>query len=535
MIIKSDVLVIGSGIAGLCTALKLAEQRQVTLVTKENLDQSNTKYAQGGITAVVSPDDSIASHIEDTLKTGNGIAHEEAVKLLAQGGKDAIEELLKHGTSFTRSLDSKAWKQLDLGREGGHSHHRIVHAKDRTGFAIETALVKRARADQNITILEWHTLIELLTPHQKRKNSDTTNTCYGAIFYNRGDASITTLLASQTVLATGGCGEIYEHTTNPAIATGDGVAAAWRAGAKISNMEFIQFHPTTLYHSKADSFLISEALRGHGAILKDVQGEPFMERYHEMGSLAPRDIVARAIDKEMKTSGEPCVYLDIRHADADELQDRFPKIFAQCLKFGIDISKDLIPVVPASHYCCGGIKVTLDGETTLKNLYAVGEVSCTGVHGANRLASNSLLEAVVFAKRCATHILALKEIEPVCENQFQTWDDSNTKIADEWVLISHNKSEIQRIMWDYVGIVRSDERLKRAMKRIKLIQEEVEHYYKRTKICTSILELRNMATVAELIIESALLRKESRGLHFNKNYPDKIADFAFDTILKKEC
>lgn len=535
MIKKSDVLIIGSGIAGLCTALKLAKDRQVTIVTKESIDKSNTKYAQGGITAVVSPDDSTASHIKDTLQTGNGIAHADAVELLAQGGKSAIEELLNYGTPFTRSLDSTAWKQLDLGREGGHSFHRIVHAKDRTGHAIETALVEQVAKNPNIEVLEWQTLIEFLTPHHKIHQNEESNACYGAIFYNRGDKSITTLFAQQTIVATGGCGEIYEHTTNPSIATGDGVAAAWRAGATISNMEFIQFHPTTLYHSKANSFLISEALRGHGAILKDVSGEPFMERYHEMGSLAPRDIVARAIDREMKISGEPCVYLDIRHADAEELQDRFPKIYANCLKYGIDITKDLIPVVPASHYCCGGITVTLHGETSLKNLYAVGEVSCTGVHGANRLASNSLLEAVVFADLCAKRILDTTVSNPIHVEEFQSWDDSNTKIADEWVLISHNKHEIQRIMWDYVGIVRSDERLKRAMKRIKLIQDEVEHYYKRTKICTSILELRNMATVAELIIESAIQRKESRGLHFNKDYPDKNPELAKDTILKKEC
>lgn len=535
MIVKSDVLVIGSGIAGLCTALKLADERRVTIVTKESIEKSNTKYAQGGITAVVSPEDSIASHIEDTLKTGNGIAHTDAVEVLAKGGKRAIEELLEYGTPFTRSLESTAWKQLDLGREGGHSFHRIVHAKDRTGLAIETALVKQALAHPNIDLFEWHTLIEFLTAHHKRERNEEPKTCYGAIFYNRGDKSITTVFAQQTVVATGGCGEIYEHTTNPSIATGDGIAAAWRAGAEIANMEFIQFHPTTLYHSKADSFLISEALRGHGAILKDINGTPFMDHYHEMGSLAPRDIVARAIDREMKTSGESCVYLDIRHADAEELEDRFPKIFAQCLKFGIDISKDLIPVVPASHYCCGGISVNLNGETALQNLYAVGEVSCTGVHGANRLASNSLLEAVVFADLCAEKILLQDDSTPILEDEFMSWDDSNTKRADEWVLISHNKNEIQRIMWDYVGIVRSDERLKRAMKRIKLIQDEVEHYYKKTKICTSILELRNMATVAELIIESALRRKESRGLHFNKDYPDKNPELAKDTILKKEC
>lgn len=535
MIYSSDILIIGSGIAGLCLALKLADSKKVIIATKESLDKSNTKYAQGGITAVVAPDDSIESHIEDTLNTGNGLSHGEAVRLLAQGGKAAIEELLSYGTPFTRSLDSKAWNNLDLGREGGHSNNRIVHAKDRTGYAIEMALCEKVKQHPNITIYEWHTLMELLTPHQRREEFSDQNSCYGAIFYNRSLKEIQTITASQTIIATGGCGEIYEHTTNPAIATGDGIAAAWRAGAAVANMEFIQFHPTTLFHKKADSFLISEALRGHGAVLKDVNGREFMDEYHELKSLAPRDIVARAIDREMKISGEPCVYLDIRHADAEELQDRFPKIYANCLKFGIDITKDLIPVVPASHYCCGGIEVELDGATALDNLYAVGEVSCTGVHGANRLASNSLLEAVVFANLTAKSILNKELAAPIGESDIIPWDDRNTKNADEWVLISHNKSEIQRIMWDYVGIVRTDERLNRAMKRIALIKDEVEHYYKRTKICTSLLELRNMATVAELIITSALKRKESRGLHFTRDYPDKSPEFEIDTILKKEC
>lgn len=535
MIYKSDLLIVGSGIAGLCLSLRVAKSKKVILVTKENLHMSNTKYAQGGISAVISPNDTIESHIHDTMQTGNGLSKEDAVRMLAEGGKEAIEELLTYGTPFTRSLDSKAWNQLDLGREGGHSHHRIVHAKDRTGQAIEDALVEQVLSQENITILEWHTLIELLTPHHTLKRDSCPNCCYGAIFYDRGQKEIATILAAQTVLATGGCGEIYEHTTNPSIATGDGIAAAWRAGAAIANMEFIQFHPTTLYHSKADSFLISEALRGHGAILKDAEEKEFMHKYHPMGSLAPRDIVARAIDREMKKSGEPCVYLDIRHADPEEVQDRFPKIYANCLKFGIDITKDLIPVVPASHYCCGGIEVDLVGKTNLENLFAVGEVSCTGVHGANRLASNSLLEAVIFAKSCAETVLATQAPSIISEDEIIPWDDKNTKNAEEWVLISHNKKEIQRIMWDYVGIVRSDERLTRAMKRITLIQDEVEHYYKKTKICTSILELRNMATVAELIIESALQRKESRGLHFNKEYPDKNPQFKRDTILKKEC
>lgn len=534
MVHNCDVLIVGSGIAGLCTALHLAKTKQVIVVTKKHLYKSNTKYAQGGITAVLSPEDSVEAHMADTLRTGNDLSSKEAVKILAEGGKAAIEELISYGTPFSRSLESTAWNQLDLGREGGHSHNRIVHAKDRTGQAIEDALAEQVKSNPNIKILEWHTLIEIITSHQKVKPINNDSSCYGAYFYNRTDKVITTILANQTVLATGGCGEIYEHTTNPSVATGDGIAAAWRAGATIANMEFIQFHPTTLYHRNANSFLISEALRGHGAVLKDINGREFMKEYHKMGSLAPRDIVARAIDKEMKVSGEPCVYLDIRHAESEDLQDRFPKIYAKCLQFGIDITKDLIPVVPASHYCCGGIKVTNSGKTDLDNLYAVGEVSCTGVHGANRLASNSLLEAVVFAKLCAKDILEQPSTLLLSIDDISHWDDSNTENAEEWVLISHNKEEIQRIMWDYVGIVRSNERLKRALKRIQLIKEEVEHYYKKTKICTSLLELRNMAFVAELIITSALQRKESRGLHFTKDYPQKDPQFSADTILKKK-
>ncbi len=527
---QSDTLVIGSGIAGLLTAIDAADLGSVTLITKRELSECNTRYAQGGITAVLSPDDTVEAHIADTLRTGNGISNPESVTLLAEGGAKAIERLVSLGTEFSRSTDSKAWHNLDLGREGGHSKHRIVHAQDRTGKAIELALLAQVRGRKEITILEWHTMLDLITDHHCTSAGES-NRCYGAYIYNRTSRTYETHLAKRTVLATGGLGEVYEHTTNPTVATGDGIATAWRAGVEIANMEFVQFHPTSLYHPKADSFLISEALRGHGAILKDSEGREFMEEYHEMKSLAPRDIVARAIDREMKTSGEPCAYLDIRHAESDELQERFPKIYANCLKFGIDITRDLIPVVPASHYSCGGIAVDLDGHTSLAGLYAVGEVSCTGVHGANRLASNSLLEAVVFADR-AVKAIARDQHHSIDYDAIKSWDDSNTTNTEEWVLISHNRSELQKIMWDYVGIVRSDERLERALRRVTMLRDEIEHFYKRTKINTSLVELRNLATVAELIVRSALQRKESRGLHYTKDYPQKRDAFLCDTVLR---
>ncbi len=526
---QSDYLIIGTGIAGLSLALEAAETKKVILVSKTELKETNTRYAQGGIAGVVSPEDSVESHFEDTIRTGYGLGNKGAVALLTKNGFAAIKRLVDWGVEFTSKDNSTAWKQLDLGREGGHSIHRIIHAFDQTGLAIQEALVEAVCHNENITILENHTLVELITEHQL-KNPEKSAHCYGAFLFDR-HSDVIPVFAKHTVLATGGIGEIYQYTTNPSIATGDGIATAWRAGAEVANMEFIQFHPTSLYHPKADSFLISEALRGHGAILKKSDGTPFMDNYHEMKSLAPRDVVARAIDKEMKLSGDPCMYLDIRHNDPNDTKENFPKIYRQCLKFGIDITKEMIPVVPASHYGCGGVKVDLEGKTNIPGLYACGEVSCTGVHGANRLASNSLLEAVVFAHEIVkSTVNENSDMGPTIE-EFQIWDDSNTGFAEEWVLISHNRDEIQKIMWDYVGIVRSNERLERAQRRMKLITDEIEEFYRKTTICTSILELRNMATVGELIIKSALLRKESRGLHFTKDYPEIGSDYEQDTVL----
>jgi L-aspartate oxidase len=530
MAYTADYMIIGSGIAGLLTALKTAQSGSVLLVTKQDISKGSTKRAQGGITAVIDPRDSFEKHIADTLETGNGLCDPEVVEEVSKKSPEVIAELLRRGVNFSRSHDSQALNNLDLGKEGGHSNNRIVHAKDKTGQNIQEVLIQNVHNDNNIQILQWHSLVELITDHNRMDlNSPQTNRCYGAYLYDRENRSFHRALAGKTVLATGGIGQIYEHTTNPAVSTGDGIAAAFRAGCPVANMEFIQFHPTTLYHPEGKSFLISEALRGYGAVLRNARGTEFMRHYHPRGALAPRDIVARAIDREMKISGSPCVYLDIRHKDAEELQDRFPKIFAKCLSFGINIARDLIPVVPASHYNCGGIGVDTHGETWIKDLYACGETSHTGMHGANRLASNSLLEAAVFADKTARHMIQNFHGGGINPVNIYPWDDSNTANAEEWVLISHNKQEIKRIMSNYVGIVRTNERLHRALKRILLLREEVEHFYKRTKITTSLLELRNMATVSELIIRSALQRKESRGLHFNKDYPEK--DSAFEKVF----
>ncbi|MGM0461812.1 MAG: L-aspartate oxidase [Fibrobacterota bacterium] len=537
MAYTADYMIIGSGIAGLLTALKTAQSGSVLLVTKQDISKGSTKRAQGGITAVIDPRDSFEKHIADTLDTGNGLCDPGVVEEVSKKSPEVIAELLKRGVNFSRSHDSQALNNLDLGREGGHSTNRIVHAKDKTGQNIQEVLIQNVHNEKNIHILQWHSLVELITDHNRKDlNSPRTNRCYGAYLYNRENRSFHRALAGKTVLATGGIGQIYEHTTNPTVSTGDGIAAAFRAGCPVANMEFIQFHPTTLYHPEGKSFLISEALRGYGAVLRNARGKEFMRHYHPRGALAPRDIVARAIDREMKISGSPCVYLDIRHKDAEELQDRFPKIFAKCLSFGINIARDLIPVVPASHYNCGGIWVDTHGQTWIKNLYACGETSHTGMHGANRLASNSLLEAAVYADKTAHHMVQTFHGGGISPENIYPWDDSNTANAEEWVLISHNKQEIKRIMSNYVGIVRTDERLHRALKRILLLREEVEHFYKRTKITTSLLELRNMATVSELIIRSALQRKESRGLHFNKDYPEKNNDFEkIFLITKNSC
>ncbi len=533
MIQRTDFLVVGSGIAGLSFAIKAAQYGSVTIITKKRETDSNTNYAQGGIACVADPLDSYEKHIEDTLKTGKGLSHPEAVDLLVREGPARIRQLLRWGVEFTTSSRSRALGGLDLGREGGHSVNRIVHARDLTGKEVEDSLLLKARATRRISILADHCLVELITSHHIR--GERGNSCFGAYVLDTRTRKIMPVYARKVCLATGGAGRVYLHTSNPAIATGDGVATAYRAGATIANMEFIQFHPTTLYHPDSDSFLISEALRGYGAILRNSSGEEYMKRYHSMHSLAPRDIVAQATDHEIKISGRPCVYLDIRHESAARTKRKFPNIYARCRSLGIDITRDLIPVVPAAHYICGGILVDLDGRSNIDNLYACGETACSGVHGANRLASNSLLEALVFSNRAAEHAGNRLDSAPAIDaKRIPAWDDSGTIDNEEWVLLSHNFNELRSIMWDYVGIVRSNLRLKRAMRRIRLLEKETADFYRRTKISEQLLELRNLVTIAKLVTLCALKRKESRGLHYTTDYPDTSDRFwKHDTIVRK--
>jgi L-aspartate oxidase len=523
-----DYLVIGSGMAGLCFAIHASLYGNVSVITKKKDSESNTNYAQGGIACVLDPDDSFDKHINDTLEAGRGLCKKDAVTTIVHEGPDRISELIDWGVDFSHFPHAANPYKLHLGKEGGHSRNRIVHAHDLTGKVIEEKLLQLVRANRKIRLYEHHFAIELITDHHLRREPGSPNAlqsprCYGAYVLDTMSQTIVPIKAGITCLATGGAGAVYLHTTNPAIATGDGFAIAYRAGAAVANMEFIQFHPTTLYHDQAHSFLISEALRGYGAELIDASGNKFMQKYHAMGSLAPRDTVARAIDSEIKLSGASCVYLDIRSAPAAETKHHFPYIFKRCKEFGIDITRDLIPVVPAAHYICGGIQVDLQGRTDISGLYACGEVACTGVHGANRLASNSLLEALVFSHRAAVDAGAACGAgrSPLASMKIPGWDDRGTIDNEEWILLSHNKNEIQTVMWDYVGIVRSDVRLERAFRRITLLENEIEDFYKRTKITVPLLELRNLVTTAKLIVLSAIKRKESRGLHFTTDYPEQ--------------
>jgi L-aspartate oxidase len=525
--IQSDFLVIGSGIAGLSFALKAAEVGSVTLVTKKEFQESNTNYAQGGIASVWDPNDSFALHIEDTLKAGAGLCREDVVDLVVRSGPNMVRDLMTWGAEFTRAQESN---DLALGREGGHSKNRIVYAADLTGREIERALTEAASAHPNIELFEHHMAVDLITDHHisgAKVTSESQIHCWGAYVLDTAAEVVKTFLARFTLMCSGGCGRIYQHTTNPKIATGDGIAMAYRAGARVGNLEFMQFHPTTLYHPKADSFLISEAVRGHGGILVDRSGQSFMDDYHEMGSLAPRDVVARAIDSEMKKSGEPCVFLDISSCPANELKIRFPNIYQNCLRFGVDLTKDAIPVVPAAHYMCGGVFTDTWGRTDINGLYASGEVTSTGLHGANRLASNSLLEALVFSDRAFQDISGQLKAKAHIPD-VPAWQDDGVFNTEEWVLLSHDRQEVQRLMWDYVGIVRSDFRLKRAARRIGIIAQEVDDFYKRTKVTEPLLDLRNLTTVAALTVRCALERRENRGLHysidcleFDKNTPPK--------------
>lgn len=526
----------GSGIAGLSFALKAAKYAKVLIITKKEQAESNTNYAQGGIASVTSGDDSYSLHIKDTLDAGAGLCHLDAVEQIVKNGPHLINELIELGVNFSRSSG-----KLELGREGGHSRKRIVHAKDLTGREVERALLHNVAINKNITVLEHHTAIDLITEHNIKGKSKAKNiSCYGAYVYDELNDDIITVLSSLTVICTGGAGQIYLHTTNPAIATGDGIALGYRAGCDIGNMEFVQFHPTSLYENKLEtnneqSFLISEALRGAGAILKTRQGEDFMHKYDSRGSLAPRDIVARAIDSEMKKHGDDYVYLDITSLKENEIKNKFPYIYKKCLSIGINMAKDMIPVVPAAHYMCGGIVSDLNGKTSLGRLYVLGEASMTGVHGANRLASNSLLEALVFADKAAK--LCRDEIKSVNLSKnpaIPEWDSSGTENAEEWVLISQNRNEIKQIMSNYVGIVRSNLRLHRALRRIKLIKSEIETFYKKTRVSRELLELRNMAQISYMVIRSALLRRESRGLHYSTDYPGLKVKYLKDTIITNE-
>lgn len=514
-----DFVIIGSGIAGLSFAHKAAAQGSVAIITKRGRADTNTAWAQGGIACVTSGEDSFDLHVQDTLVAGAGLCDEAVVRAIVQEGPARIHELIEIGVQFDEREAESGERQLDLGREGGHSKRRILHARDVTGREIERALLRAAESHENIDLLENHMAVDLITAG--KLGFTTEDRCLGAYVLNEETGAVETVRTDRLVLATGGCGRVYLYTTNPGIATGDGVAIAWRAGASIVNMEFIQFHPTCLFHPEARSFLITEAVRGEGGVLIDAKGREFMGKYHPLKALAPRDIVARAIDAEMKRTGERCVFLDITHKPADFVRARFPNIYETCLRLGIDITRHPIPVVPAAHYQCGGVGTDGSGRTSLRGLYAIGEVGCTGLHGANRLASNSLLEAVVLAHRAcedAARRFPVGRTGP--EIVVPEWRSGDAHDVDEMVVIYHNWDEIRRLMWDYVGIVRTDKRLQRASTRLRNLQREIQEFYWNFKVNTDLLELRNLATVAALIVDSALLRKESRGLHYTLDYPE---------------
>ncbi len=531
---ECDFLVLGSGIAGLSFAIKASELGSVAVVTKKNKVESNTNYAQGGIAAVTDSDDCFEFHIRDTLKSGAGICKKDVVNFVIKEGPERIGELIEWGVNFTKTGDNET-DTYDLGREGGHSCRRVLHAEDLTGREIERALIEKAASKKNITIYENFFSIDLICRSKLTGHKEKNDRCIGAYVLDVSKNIVHTFRAKFVILATGGSGKVYLITTNPDIATGDGVAMAYRRGARIANMEFIQFHPTCLYHPEAKSFLISEAVRGEGAVLRLKNGSPFMEKYHPMGALAPRDIVAQAIDTELKKWGDEYVLLDITHRDREFLIKRFPFIYNQCLEFGIDMAVDPIPVVPAAHYQCGGVLVDSLGQTSIEGLFAFGEVACTGLHGANRLASNSLLEALVFAHRTFLKVSELLPSVAKDSTPIPAWDPKGATESDESIVVSHNWDEIRMCMWNYVGIVRSDKRLERAKRRIDMIEREIEEYYRNFTITTNLLELRNIATVAKIIIECSRLRKESRGLHYNLDYPGKDdVDWLKDTVIKKD-
>lgn len=515
---QHDVLIIGSGASGLSLALQLAEHANVAVLSKRELSEGATFYAQGGVSAVLDTCDSIDSHVADTLAAGAGLCDEDIVRFVVEHGRESVQWLNELGVNFTKVVDTDGNTDFHLHKEGGHSHRRIIHALDSTGRAIETTLENRAREHSNIELFEYRTAIDLITS-DKSAESSSANQCLGAYVYHKAEATVEVFKARFVILATGGVGKVYLYTSNPDICTGDGIAMAWRAGCRIANMEFIQFHPTCLYHSDAKSFLISEALRGEGAKLLLANGETFMHRFDERAELAPRDVVARAIDHEMKKTGSKCVYLDISHKPKDFIVSHFPNIYQKCLCFGFDLAKQALPVVPAAHYTCGGVVVDEYGRTDISGLYAIGEVTNSGLHGANRMASNSLLECVVFA-HSAFEDIKTKLPETDMPPKLPDWDESQVTDSDEEVVVSHNWDEIRRFMWDYVGIVRTTKRLHRAQSRVKLLQKEITEYYGNFRVTNDLIELRNLVTVAELIIRSALRRRESRGLHYSLDYPE---------------
>ena len=521
-----DVLIIGSGAAGMTLALQLDQDYRIAVLSKDEPNEGSTYYAQGGVAAVLDEYDSMESHIEDTLNAGAGLCHEDVVRFTVKHSPEIIDWLVEMGVNFDMEPNAKGAKQFHLTKEGGHSHRRVIHAADATGKEIALTLYNQLSQYPNVTFFKQFVAVDLINVHNIGRKG---NQCLGAYVLNLETQQVELFRAKHVILATGGASKVYLYTSNPDTASGDGIAMAWRTGCRVGNLEFNQFHPTCLYHPEAKSFLISEALRGEGAKLVLPDGQEFMQRFDDRGELAPRDIVARAIDHEMKRLGCDCVYLDISHKEPEFTKSHFPTIYGRCMELGIDITTSLIPIVPAAHYTCGGIVTDMNGQTDVPNLYAIGESSFTGLHGANRMASNSLLECMVFATAAAKHIMTQPKEQPM-DFPIPDWDESQVTNSDEDVIISHNWDELRRFMWDYVGIVRTDKRLQRARRRVLLLNQEVTEYYSNYKISNDLLELRNLITVSDLIIQSAIRRKESRGLHFTLDYPDLLSD-SHDTLL----